>query len=406
MNFARPIAFALMTATAAVPAAALAQAAPQAAAAPAIKLSAKAGKAIMALQTAVNANDTAAIPGLVAAAKAVASSPDDRYAIAQMQLKAAAAANNNDAAAAALDEIVASGFAVPPQQIADISGAVGGALLREKKYDRAAQMLERAIAANPANADYLLLLAETKNAAGKNGEALQIMQKALAAGATGGAKIPENTYKRAFLLAYGAESPMSVQFARQWISAYPTAESWRNGLAAYRNLSNLDVDATLDTLRLMRATGALNNSNDFILLAQSAADKANYGEAQAVMDEGIAAGKIDPKTGLAAEVLSGLKAKAKVTKTDLDAASKDAKTAQAKMTVANRYYGLGNYAEAADMFRAAIAAGAEANQANLRLGMALARSGDKAGATTALKAVTGPNAALAEFWLVYVGKMA
>ncbi len=36
---------------------------------------------------------------------------------------------------------------------------------------------------------------------------------------------------------------------------------------------------------------------------------------------------------------------------------------------------------------------------NLHLGMALARRGDKAGATAALNAVTGPRAEIAKYWL-------
>jgi len=46
--------------------------------------------------------------------------------------------------------------------------------------------------------------------------------------------------------------------------------------------------------------------------------------------------------------------------------------------------------------------GAAANEANLRLGMALARSGDKAGAATALNAVTGSQAGIAKFWLIWL----
>jgi hypothetical protein len=38
--------------------------------------------------------------------------------------------------------------------------------------------------------------------------------------------------------------------------------------------------------------------------------------------------------------------------------------------------------------------------------MALAHSGDKAGATTALNAVTGPRAGIAKFWLTYLNQKA
>src|SRR5215213_3698303 len=59
-----------------------------------LKMSKAARKAIAELQTAVNANDVANIPAKLAAAQAVAQSGDEKYAVAQLQLKAAAASNN------------------------------------------------------------------------------------------------------------------------------------------------------------------------------------------------------------------------------------------------------------------------------------------------------------------------
>jgi predicted Zn-dependent protease len=77
----------------------------------------------------------------------------------------------------------------------------------------------------------------------------------------------------------------------------------------------------------------------------------------------------------------------------------------AKLAVktADAYYGYGDYAQAAELYRAALTkTGADVNLINLHLGMALARAGDKAGATAALNAVTGPRAELAKYWLVYL----
>ena len=60
------------------------------------------------------------------------------------------------------------------------------------------------------------------------------------------------------------------------------------------------------------------------------------------------------------------------------------------------YYGYGEYAKATELYRAALTkSGADANLINLHLGMALARSGDKAGATAAFKSVGGGQAELA-----------
>ena len=94
------------------------------------------------------------------------------------------------------------------------------------------------------------------------------------------------------------------------------------------------------------------------------------------------------------------------TEAELAAAEKGAAIPSAYLRVGDRYYGAGNYAKAAALYRQALAKGADANTSNLRLGEALARSGDKAGATAALNAVTGPQADIAKLWLLYAQRPA
>ena len=77
------------------------------------------------------------------------------------------------------------------------------------------------------------------------------------------------------------------------------------------------------------------------------------------------------------------------------------------MVIADAYYGYGDYAQAADLYRAALGkAGADKDLVYLRLGMALARSGDKAGATAALNAAGGAQAEVAKLWLTYLSTKA
>ena len=80
----------------------------------------------------------------------------------------------------------------------------------------------------------------------------------------------------------------------------------------------------------------------------------------------------------------------------------------ALLRIGDRYYGMGNYAKAVELYRAWRWASRASTPrlANLHIGMALARAGDKAGATTALNAVTGPRADIAKYWLVYVNQQA
>ena len=204
-------------------------------------------------------------------------------------------------------------------------------------------------------------------------------------------------------MAYDALSPMALDLARAWVSAYPSADSWRNAIAIYRNLSHPDVEGTLDLLRLMQATGSMSTAGDYALFAESSADQMNYNEAQAVIDAGIAAHAVDASNPQFRDIISGLKSKPKATAADLEAALKMSPTATNVLRIGDRYYGMGDYAKAAAVYRQVLGQpGVDADVANLHLGMALARAGDKAGATAALNAVGGTRAAIAKFWLTYV----
>ena len=369
---------------------------------PQLKPSGGALKAIVDLQTAVNANDYANVPAKVAAARAVAKTKEDRYIIAQLQLKAALAAKDNAGMAAAIDAVASSGY-VDNAKSAQLYQSLGATLYNAKQFDQASAALEKALAANPNDSETLIMLGETRNAQGRKAEAVAQLQRAIQVTAAAGQKPREEVYKRALGLAYDGKLPVSGELARQWVTAYPGPESWRNAIAIYRNTTKPDVEGTLDLLRLMQTTGALNDGADYSLFASAAAEQGNYVEAQSVLDAGLAARIVDPTRPDFRDIISGLKAKPKLTDADLAEAVKAAQTGTAMVRVGDRYFGLGQYDKAADLYRKGIAkGGVDANVANLHLGMALARSGDKAGATAAFNAVSGPRADIAKYWLLYL----
>jgi predicted Zn-dependent protease len=275
---------------------------------------------------------------------------------------------------------------------------------------QAAAAFERALAVNPNNAEALALLGETRNSQGRANEAVGLFQRALKAKSAGGQKADENWYKRAIAIAYQAQLPSAMELSRQWVAAYPSPASWRDALRIYRRLGQPDQSAILDMLRLSRATGALDGDADFHSYAFLASEGSSPGEARAVIDEAIAAGKIDPNKKLFKEIIPILKANRELLREGLPAVEKNAladPAARLAMRVGEAYYGYGDYAKAAELYRAALSkSGADTSLLNLRLGMALARAGDKAGATAALNAVTGPRAELAKFWLLYLNNRA
>jgi len=107
------------------------------------------------------------------------------------------------------------------------------------------------------------------------------------------------------------------------------------------------------------------------------------------------------------DTIAALKSKPKATAADLAAASKTAMSGMALLRIGDRYYAMGDYQKAVELYRqAAGKPGVDKNVANLHIGMALARAGDKAGATAALNAVSGDRAEIAKFWQLYVQKLA
>ena len=359
-------------------------------------------KAIIALQTAVNANDFANVPVKAAEAQKVAKTKEDRYLIGQLQLKAALAAKDNAGIASAIDVVAAAGY-LEPAKVGELYRSLGGTFYNAKQFDPAAAAFDKAIAADPKGQDAILMLAETRNAQGRKAEAVSTFQRAIQASIAAGQKPREEIYRRAVALAYEGSLASAPELGRQWVTAYPSVDSWRNSIAIYRNLTKPDVEGTLDLLRLMQATNSLNAASDYNLFATAAAEQSNYNEAKAVIDAGIAAKIVDPASPLFRDTISALKEKPIATTADLAVATKTAANGMALLRIGDRYYGMGEFAKAGELYRQSMGKpGVDSNVANLHLGMALARAGDKAAATAAFNAVTGARADIAKYWLLYL----
>jgi tetratricopeptide (TPR) repeat protein len=366
--------------------------------------SSKARKAIVDLQTAVNANDLANIPAKLAAANAVASTKEDHYWIARLQLKAAVAANNVAGEAAAVDALASSGL-VSSSEMATFYGAIGAEYYKAKQFDQAVASFQKQSQLAPGSTDALVNIAEIRASQGRAADAVSTLQQVIQASAAAGKKPEEAVYRRAVALAYQGKLPNTMDVARQWVTAYPNDTSWHDVISIYRNLHPADSSNLTDVFRLASATNALQEGSDYEIYAATTAEAANYGEAKAVVDAGIAAGKIKATDKTIASVLAVSKGKIP-TEAELAAAEKGAAIPTAYLRVGDRYYGAGNYAKAAALYKEALSKGADANLTNLRLGEALARSGDKAGAAAALNAVSGPQADIAKLWLLYAQRQA
>ena len=363
-------------------------------------------KPIIELQNAVNANDVANIPAKLAAARAAAKTNDDKFAIASNQTKAALAANDNAAIQAGIEAMQASGSA-ETSDLATRYADLGKRYKAAGQIDQAVGALNKSIALNPNSVAALVNLASIKDSQGQKAEAVTLMQKSFLASKAAGTKVDEGNYKFAAGLAYAQRMPLANELAREWVAAYPSPASWRDSLRIYRDLNRPTQAQLVDLLRLGRAADALAGETDYFGLGNALVGEGKLAEAKILLGEARTAPKVDVTKSAFTSLIA--KANAAPTRAAIDASAKTAlagSSGKAMIEAGDGLYGVGAYAEAVPLYRAALAKGGDAGLANLHLGMALARSGDKAGATAALSAVTGANAEIARYWLLWLATKA
>lgn len=366
-------------------------------------LSDKARVAIFELQKAVDSKDPTAITEKLGEARKVARKPDEKFLVAANEFKAAMNAGNLGEMQAGIEAMVASGSA-QNTDVVPLYVNLGKRYFDAQQFDASAAVIEKMLALDASNPDGLKLLAATRERQGRKAEAIPLMRRAIAATRASGQTVAENEYKFALGIAHQAKMPIANELAREWVSAYPTTANWHAAMRVYRDVSNPQGAVYLDHMRLARAAGALNTAAEYYNFASALFEAGHQAEAKSVLAEaptkGIATGT--PEFRDLASRLTKVETRAAV---DASARAALAGTAaQAAIDAGDAYFGLGAYADAAAAYKAALGkSGIDSNLANLRLGAALARSGDKAGAAAALGAVSGPLSDTAKYWLVWLG---
>lgn len=371
--------------TAAAPVAA--QNAPAAATAPKLTPSKEAQPALAALQKAVKENKTAELPALQQAALAKAQTPVDRYFAHQLLLKPMLDSKNEAGLLAAIEGIIASGV---PQgaEMANLTLNAARLNFNANNNDKAALYANQTITLNPNDGEGYVIRGEVHQRLKKYNEAVADLRKSVELTRAAGKPVDPKIERRALAIAYNNRLPVAKDLAFAQLKGAPTTENWRTAIKLQEQLGNYQATDKLDLFRLQRLTKSLEGEGDYFPYVDTLMTRGLPGEAKAVLDEAFAAGKLDKSKATWRELYTSASAR--------DAADKSAPNGDV-------YLGRGDFAKAAAAYRAdAAKGGAGADLANLRLGIALARSGDKAGATAALNAVKGQRAGIAQMWLLYV----
>jgi hypothetical protein len=361
--------------------------------------------ALAALQSALASRDYGAAATALSAAQAAVHSDEGRYYLATLQFQYARETNNVALQTSTLDAMIASGRA-GPAELAQLYSLRGTLAVFAGDREPAERAFTRALELAP-NPDTALALAQVKVSLRKNVEALGLIDRAVQLRAASGQPVLESWYRRGIEIAVSTQQrPQAIRLLTALVSAYPSPENWRDAVYLYRDLAKPDPEGNADALRLMRATRAYGGERDYLDAAQVFTAAGLPGEAKGILAEGVAAHMVDPLKATYKEAIVNANRLAAADRLKLPSyRSAAAAGGDAAVTAGDHYMSFGEYAAAADFYRAALQKGvADADEANLRLGMALALAGNRGEAAAAFRAVTGARGELAGLWLAWAAR--
>ncbi len=374
------------------------------AAAPSYKLSDPVRKAVVASQEALKKSDVATATAQVNEAKAAIKTEDDRYVVGSQLYDIGKVTKDNKLQAEAIDTMLQSGRVDAASQ-PNFYLALGQLSYFAQDYAKAETAFDQAIKLNPNNRDLYALAAETKYKMRKPTEAVDLIQRAADLPDAAGTPVPQDWLARG--IAIGVESKLAepvTKLTYAWLTKYPNPTHWRDSLTIYRDLHTLDPDYELDMMRLQRAAGALRGERDYVEYAN--ATYLRYpNEAKSVIDMAVRSGTLNLAQSRNAKELADIAAG----KIAADKASLNTKvtTAKGAVSTADAYASYGEYGPAIDLYRKALTMGGlDANLVNTRLAVALASSGKKDEAKQVFASITGPRAALAHYWSIFLDQPA
>lgn len=381
---------------------------------PSLKLSNEVRNPAAQAQTALAAKDIATAEPLVAQVEAAAKTEDEKYIAAALRLNVEAIriqtpGTSTASLTAPLDALLANPK-TPPADQARYAYQRGVIAANAKDNAGAATFFERARSLGYNDPNLPLQLVKLKMEGGDVAGGTAELEKVIAAQTAAGQKVDEQLYRYAIAKTGQRKMPAeTLAWIERYLTAYPTQKNWREMVVFYgiqpQSQITLDKGQKLDLYRLLRAGRSLADQYDYELYGQYAFDLGIPYETKTVLAEGKAAGKVPASSANANGLVTAANG-AIANEGSLASQEGRAKAGSAKLaaSTADAFLASGNNAKAVELYRVALQkGGVDTDAVNTRLGIALAGSGDKAGARTAFEAVKGaPRADVAKLWMIFL----
>jgi hypothetical protein len=279
-----------------------------------------------------------------------------------------------------------------------------------KDYAAARTALRAALDAGYTQNDVAILLADAHIKDGQQAAGLKVLEDAAT---KAGAAVPADWLRYGVAVAYKAKLPDEASwFSNSLTIYYPTTENWSLAIAVVRDLRGYAGQDQIDLLRLMERTKSFQEERDFVDYIQAADPRRLPGEALKIVNEGLAAGKLNPADQFVTDAKSQASGRIAADKASLPGLEKDARAANATAATAtaagDAYLSYDNAASAEAMYAIALGKpGVDTTRVLLRMGIAQADQGKWADAQASFAKVTDARSPIAQLWSAYAqGKAA
>jgi tetratricopeptide (TPR) repeat protein len=277
-----------------------------------------------------------------------------------------------------------------------------------KNYPKAIEFGNRAIREGSANDEIRLLVAQSYYLVPDYKGALSFVEGWVAETEKAGAAPSDNALGLFLSACIKLEDePCTMRALVEQATYHPKPDTWPNLIVMM--LRNATDDGTLEVYRLASEVGAMRRGEDYLEMAQLATGKGLPGEAQSALEAAIAKKTwADPKSAdTAVRLLATAKTQAAADKASLPAQAKAAasgKNGQVDVLLGHAFLSYGQYPEALAAIQRGLGKGnvKDVAEAQLALGHAHLRLGNKADALKAFNAVQGNELMnrLANLWAV------
>ena len=324
----------------------------------------------------------------------------DQYKINEMLWYVYLQQGRNADAARVLEGQIASGQ-MPANEKVQRTKTLAQLYARAGSYGKAASTAQQYLKSVPGDKDMQLLVANAYFMQKDYKGAIAAAERIMKSGGTPSQDLLQLVLRSNYELNDSAGTARALE---QLLKYYPSEDTWVRVLDGYLKVTKHD-DELMALYRLAEDVGALKEPRQYVDMTQALVIGGFGQEAERIMKKGIDAGLFQgEELTRAKRTQDAAKRRADQERALLPKAASQlaaAKTADEIEKIGELYFSAGDYAQATATLQKAIAKGGlqDPDRANMLLGIALKRQGNKAAAQKAFDAVKDPKfAEVAKLW--------